>query len=67
MLIDFVSTRFKNILSYGNNITEFNYQKGLNLITASNGSGKCVDENTIIEIEIDDAEIYKKMREMTKE
>lgn len=40
MLIEFVSTRFKNVLSYGNNITEFNYQSGLNLITAKNGNGK---------------------------
>lgn len=40
MLIEFVSTRFRNFLSYGNNITTIHYQKGLNLITAKNGFGK---------------------------
>lgn len=40
MNIKFRSIRFKNILSYGNSITEFNFTSGLNLISALNGSGK---------------------------
>ena len=40
MLIEFISAKYKNFLSYGNNVTEFHFKKGLTLITATNGSGK---------------------------
>lgn len=40
MHIDFKKIRFKNILSYGNKLTELTFSKGLNLIKAQNGSGK---------------------------
>lgn len=40
MYLKFLSLRVKNFLSYGNNITEFNFENGLSLISAKNGSGK---------------------------
>lgn len=40
MYIEFKTLRFKNILSFGNSITEINMKNGLNLIQGSNGSGK---------------------------
>lgn len=40
MFVNYKKLRFKNILSYGNSWTELNFKNGLNLIEASNGSGK---------------------------
>lgn len=40
MFVNFKYIKFKNILSYGNQLTEVNFEKGLNLIKAPNGSGK---------------------------
>lgn len=40
MFVDFKRIKFKNILSYGNAYTTFDFHGGLNLIKASNGSGK---------------------------
>lgn len=40
MYVEFKKLRFKNILSYGNSFTEVDFQKGINLIKAANGSGK---------------------------
>ena len=40
MHINFESLRFRNVLSYGNKWSEFVFEPGLNLIRASNGSGK---------------------------
>lgn len=40
MYIEFKKLRFKNILSYGNVETEIDFQSGLNVIKAANGSGK---------------------------
>ena len=40
MHVEFQSIKFRNILSYGNKWTEMNFSSGLNLIKASNGSGK---------------------------
>jgi len=36
MFVDFKRIKFKNILSYGNNWTELDFHKGLNLIKAQN-------------------------------
>lgn len=40
MHIEFKTLRFKNILSYSNQFTEIDFESGLNLIKATNGSGK---------------------------
>lgn len=40
MYIELKWIKFKNIMSYGNNISEFRFDNGLNLISAKNGSGK---------------------------
>ena len=40
MRINFEKIKFKNILSYGNKFTEFNFKNGIDIITAKNGNGK---------------------------
>lgn len=40
MYVSFKKIKFRNILSYGNAWTEFEFKPGLNLIKAQNGSGK---------------------------
>ena len=40
MFVKFKVLRFKNILSYGNKMTVFNFQQGLNLLTGKNAQGK---------------------------
>ena len=40
MHIKFNTLRFRNILSYSNQFTVFDFNSGLNLITAKNGSRK---------------------------
>lgn len=40
MFVSFKKIKFRNILSYGNSWTEFEFKPGLNLIKAQNGSGK---------------------------
>src|SRR5574343_1490965 len=40
MYLNFQKIKFKNILNYGNDTTEFNFQTGMTLISAKSGSGK---------------------------
>ena len=40
MKINFNSIKFKNIFSYGNKITEFHFENGIDLVTGKNGNGK---------------------------
>lgn len=40
MFIKFNHLKFKNISSYGNNLTTFDFHKGFHLLSAPNGSGK---------------------------
>lgn len=40
MFIEIKTLRFRNLLSYGNNTTEINFQSGMTLISAKSGSGK---------------------------
>lgn len=40
MRIDFISLEFKNVLSYGNSPTIFEFKNGIDLINAKNGAGK---------------------------
>ena len=62
MLINEISIRgFK---SFGNNeqILNLNTEKGeLILIAGQNGQGKCIEENTTIEVEIDDLELNENL------
>jgi DNA repair exonuclease SbcCD ATPase subunit len=40
MFVDFLNLKFKNILSYGNNLTVVDFSSGLNQIIGMNGQGK---------------------------
>ena len=40
MKIVFETLKFKNLLSYGNNLTTFEFQNGMDLVTGENGRGK---------------------------
>jgi DNA repair exonuclease SbcCD ATPase subunit len=40
MKTKFISIKFKNILSYGNKVSDFDFSTGLNSITGRNGQGK---------------------------
>jgi DNA repair exonuclease SbcCD ATPase subunit len=40
MYVNFDTLKFKNINSYGNKVTNFEFKNGLNLIAGSNGQGK---------------------------
>lgn len=40
MVVEFKEITFENVLSFGANPTTFEFNKGLNLITGTNGSGK---------------------------
>lgn len=40
MKINFRSIKFKNIFSYGNRLTEFHFENGIDLVTGKNGNGK---------------------------
>lgn len=63
MFIKFNHLKFKNISSYGNNLTIFDFHKGFHLLSAPNGSGKCLEKFTEIEILIEDEEIERKFKE----
>jgi hypothetical protein len=61
MKIEFLSTSFKNFLTFGNVTQHFELKPGMNLITGldqgtgrSNGSGKCVEGSTKIDITVTD-------------
>ncbi len=58
--ITFVDAEFKNFLSYGNTYQTFRYTNGISIIQGcivesnrSNGSGKCVDKQTRIDVCVD--------------
>lgn len=60
----------ENFLSIGHDAVEINFHKGMNLITGENidnpnrknGIGKCVDENTEIDIEIENTMVLENFR-----
>lgn len=61
MRLELQNVEFKNFLSYGNTLQRLDFLEGVNLILGinkttgrSNGSGKCVEGSTIIEIDIPD-------------
>lgn len=63
MRIELDNIEFKNFLSYGNVVQHLDFIEGVNLVIGgnssggtgrSNGIGKCVDGNTMVEICIPD-------------
>jgi len=50
MYIKFESITIRNIGSFGNKKTTFKYENGFHLVSASNGSGKCVSGDTKVNI-----------------
>jgi len=60
----------QNFLSIGNDQISVDFQSGFNLITGKNldnpervnGIGKCVDENTEIDIQIDNPTVLENFR-----
>ena len=40
MYLKFINLKVKNFMSYGNSLTTFDFENGLSLISAKNGSGK---------------------------
>jgi hypothetical protein len=61
---------FRNLLSYGNNNTVFEFGDIYNFktigIIGENGVGKCVSPKTEIEILIDDDELFKQFKQFIK-
>lgn len=59
------SIEFKNFASYGNRVQriDFNDNEGmLYLIVGENGSGKCLCDDTVIDIIFDDPEQEKRFK-----
>jgi hypothetical protein len=66
-MITFHYIKFKNLLSYGNTWTKIELDKNqTTLFLGKNGSGKCLDPTTGIDIEIEDEEIRKIFEEFVK-
>lgn len=66
-MIYFRKIRFKNLLSYGNYFTEIDLDGGnLNIITATNGHGKCLHESTRLNVDFDNDETKKKFDRFLK-
>jgi hypothetical protein len=59
MVVKFKKITFQNILSFGANSTEFDFEQGVNLISGKNGSGKCLDKNTMIKVQMEE-KIFEK-------
>lgn len=55
------SISIKNVLSYGERPIVYYFDRhNINMITAKNGSGKCVDKSTKIDVKFQDEETHKK-------
>ena len=60
--------KFSNMFCYGeDNYVNFERLSGTYGLFSPNASGKCVDENTMIEVEFDEAEIIKKVGKLPDE
>ena len=67
-MIIFNAIRFRNFLSYGNQWTEIVLDDDkTTLILGQNGSGKCLDGTTSIEVKIDKAQTKNKFDAFMKE
>ena len=64
----------QNFLSIGNEPVVIDFKSGLNIVTGNNkdkpdrknGTGKCVDPKTEIEIQIDDPTVLEKFKKFTE-
>ena len=57
-----LNLEFKNFASYGNTVQKLKFEKDNNdliLLSGSNGSGKCLSGDTVVEIEIEDEQLAK--------
>lgn len=59
MIITFKVLKFKNLLSFGAQETVIEFSKGINLISGKNGSGKCLEKSTKLNIKINDENMLK--------
>ena len=58
------SISIKNFLSYGERPIIYQFDRHqMMLVTAKNGSGKCVDKSTKIDVQLQDEETHKKFIE----
>lgn len=65
MFIKFHTLRYKNILSIGNSFIELELDKNrTTLVSAKNGSGKCLDKTTVIDIDFKNEEVRNKFIQM---
>jgi hypothetical protein len=55
--------RWKNLLSYGNNWNEYNFENGVDIVFGENGQGKCISRFSKINIKIENEETKKKFEE----
>ena len=69
MNININSIAFRNFLSYGSRWQKVDFISGINLILGidkgkdrSNGAGKCVSGNTLIDISFDNPEIEELLK-----
>jgi ABC-type Mn2+/Zn2+ transport system ATPase subunit len=64
MAIIFKKVRWQNFLSTGNQFTEIQLNRSKStLIVGSNGAGKCLRKNTIVDINIQDEDVRRKFEE----
>lgn len=54
MFVEFLEVSYSNFLSYGAKTTTFKLKQGMNLITGTNGCGKCLSKETKIKVKIPD-------------
>ena len=68
MAIIFKVLRYRNFLSTGNQFTEIDFTRNrTTLIVGENGSGKCLERNTKINININNSEVKKAFEEYINE
>lgn len=60
MRLKIQKVRFKNFLSFGNTWTELEFvDNQISLIVGINGSGKCLDGSTIVDVKFPNEEIER--------
>jgi hypothetical protein len=63
MAVVFQVVRWRNMLSTGSQFTEVRLDKSpTTLIVGENGSGKCLDQNTRVDIRFEDKETENKFK-----
>jgi predicted ATPase len=67
-MIVFEKVRYKNVLSTGNQFTEILLNRSpTTLIIGENGSGKCLEKTTKVDIEFIDKETEEKFKKFLSE